>query len=192
MIDENAIKKSRSDAGYQVLESRLVYENPWTAVREDQIIHPNGQKGLYGVVERGTFAVIMPVHADGMVTLVQQFRYPVGERLWEFPMGMWETRPDASAEELALGELREETGLRAGELIHAGTVYQGAGYSNQKGHVFLARNLVRGDAEREATEADMITHDVTLAQFEEMIAKGDITCMVTLAAFAQIRARGLL
>lgn len=192
MMTDDEIRKACEKAGYQILSSERVYENPWTAVREDKIIHPGGKKGLYGVVERGTFAVIMPLHADGRVTLVQQFRYPVGRRLWEFPMGTWETRPDADATELALGELREETGLRAGELIHAGTLYQGAGYSNQMGHVFLARNLVRGDAEREETEADMRTRDIPLAEFDRMIADGEMTCMVTLAAYAQIRGRGLL
>lgn len=192
MMTDDAIRKAREEAGYRILSSELVYKNPWTAVREDKIIHPGGKEGLYGIVERGPFAVIMPVHADGRVTLVQQFRYPVGKRLWEFPMGMWETRPDAEAEALALGELREETGLRAGELIHAGTLYQGAGYSTQEGHVFLARNLIRGAAEREASEADMVVRDVSFAEFERMIVEGEITCMVTLAAFAQIRARGLI
>lgn len=192
MVMDDIVRKAREEAGYRILSSELVYKNPWTAVREDKIIHPGGKEGLYGIVERGPFAVIMPVHEDGRITLVQQFRYPVGKRLWEFPMGMWETRPDAEAEALALGELREETGLRAGELIHAGTLYQGAGYSTQKGHVFLARNLVRGEAEREASEADMVVRDVTLAEFERMIVDGEMTCMVTLAAFAQIRARGLL
>ncbi|MCX8667286.1 NUDIX hydrolase [Acetobacteraceae bacterium B3987] len=191
MMDDD-VRKACEEAGYQILSSEMVYENPWTAVREDRIIHPGGKKGLYGVVERGTFAVIMPVHGDGRITLVQQFRYPVGKRLWEFPMGMWETRPDADATELALGELREETGLRAGELIHAGTLYQGAGYSTQMGHVFLAKNLVRGEAEREATEADMKVKDISLAEFDRMIVDGELTCMVTLAAYAQIKVRGLL
>ncbi|MDF7673760.1 NUDIX hydrolase [Acetobacteraceae bacterium ESL0709] len=189
---EDELRKAREEAGYKILSSRMAYKNPWTAVREDIIIHPSGKQGLYGVVERGTFAVIMPFHANGNVTLVQQFRYPVGKRLWEFPMGMWETREGVQAEDLALGELREETGLRARELIHAGELYQGAGYSTQKGHVFLARDLVRGEADREATESDMIVRDLPLTEFEDMIRKGELTCMVTIAAFAQIRLRGLI
>lgn len=191
-MTDDLIRKAQKEAGYQLLSTAEVYRNPWTAMREDKIIHPSGKEGLYGIVERGMFAVILPQHKNGNVSLVQQFRYPVGKRLWEFPMGMWETRDDATPEEVALGELREETGLRAGELIHAGTLYQGAGYSTQMGHVFLARNLERGEAEREETEAGMTVHDLPLAEFEAMIARGEITCMVTIAAFAQIRARGLI
>lgn len=192
MTDQYSVQEARQKAGYQLVSSRLAYQNPWTTLREDIIIHPNGQKGLYGIVERGTFSVIMPLHDDNRVTLVQQFRYPVGKRLWEFPMGMWETKENIDSRELALGELREETGLQAGTLIHAGTLYQGAGYSTQQGHIFLARDLTYGQTEREGSEADMIVQDFPLSEFERMIAKGEMTCMVTLAAFAQIRARGLI
>lgn len=191
-MTDDQIRKAQKEAGYKLISSTEVYRNPWTAVREDKIIHPSGQEGLYGVVERGMFAVILPQHKDGKISLVQQFRYPVGKRLWEFPMGMWETRDDVSPEDVALGELHEETGLKAGELIHAGTLYQGAGYSTQQGHVFLARDLERGETERESTEVDMCVCDVTLEKFEKMIAQGEMTCMVTLAAFAQIRARGFI
>lgn len=187
-----ALRRAQAEAGYKLLSTRHVYKNPWTAVREDIFLRPDGREGLYGIVERGTFSVIMPVHRDGKVTLVRQFRYPVGKRLWEFPMGMWEERENVDPAELALGELREETGLAAGELIAAGTLYQGAGYSTQMGYVYLARDLERGEAAREATEADMTAHDVTLAAFERMVAEGEITCMVTLAAFALIRAKGLV
>ncbi|EHH67948.1 NUDIX domain-containing protein [Gluconobacter morbifer] len=187
-----SIEDARRAAGFQTLSSRLAYRNPWTALREDIIVHPNGREGLYGIVERGEFVVILPVHADGKVTLIRQFRYPVGERLWELPMGMWETKENVDPVELALGELREETGLRAGEMIHIGTMYQGAGYSNQKGHVFLARNLTRGETAREDTEQDITTHDMTLAAFEELVSGGDFRCMVSLAAFALIRAKGLI
>ncbi|GBR11908.1 NUDIX domain-containing protein [Gluconobacter frateurii] len=187
-----SIEDARTAAGFQTVSTRIAYSNPWTAVREDIIIHPNGKKGLYGIVERGEFVVILPMHADGRVTLIQQFRYPVGERLLELPMGMWETKENVDPVELALGELREETGLRAGEMIHAGTMYQGAGYSNQKGHVFLARNLTRGETELEETEQDITTQDMTLAEFEALIARGELKCMVSLAAFALIRAKGLI
>ncbi|TPW35111.1 NUDIX domain-containing protein [Oecophyllibacter saccharovorans] len=190
--DAPEIRAAQAAAGYRLLGTRQVYRNPWTAVREDVFLRPDGRKGLYGTVERGTFSVIMPQHRDGRITLVRQFRYPVAKRLWEFPMGMWEERSDVDPAELALGELREETGLRAGRLIAAGMLYQGAGYSTQKGYVYLARDLERGDTARESSEADMTAHDVTLEQFERMIAEGEITCMVTLAAFALIRARGLL
>ncbi|MQR98120.1 NUDIX domain-containing protein [Gluconobacter aidae] len=192
MSSDTTLEDARRDAGFQTISTRLAYSNPWTALREDIIVHPNGKQGLYGIVERSEFVVILPLHADGKVTLIQQFRYPVGERLWELPMGMWETKENVDPVELALGELREETGLRAGEMTHVGTMYQGAGYSNQKGHVFLARNLTRGETALEATEEDITCHDMTLEAFEALIRDGELKCMVSLAAFALIRTKGLI
>ncbi|MCH4091520.1 NUDIX domain-containing protein [Acetobacter sp.] len=183
------------DGGYITLSSRIAYENPWTRVREDIIRRPNGKDGLYGIVERGDFVVIMPVGGEGgerTVTLIQQFRYPVQRRMWEFPMGMWETKPDADPELVAAGELREETGLSAARMQHVGVVYQGAGYSTQRGHVYLATDLTPGENALEETEQDITCHTVALAEFERMVRDNEITCMVTLAAFAMIRSHGLV
>ncbi|RBM06391.1 NUDIX domain-containing protein [Novacetimonas cocois] len=179
--------------GFVTVSSRLAYENPWTRVREDIIIRPNGRKGLYGVVERGDFVVILPVWEEAQgrsVTLIRQYRYPIGQRMWELPMGMWENRPDAPAEDVARGELREETGLRAETMRDAGLMYQGAGYTTQKGRAYLATGLTQGPTEREDTEEDITCHKVPLEEMEAMIRDGRITCMVTIAAFGLIRARG--
>ena len=182
--------------GYSVLSSRIAYENPWTRMREDIIRRPNGEKGLYGVVERGQFSVILPLgvttSGQATVTLVNQYRYPIQKRLWELPMGMWENRPNASPTEVAAGELKEETGLIAQTFHYAGHVYQGAGYSTQKGHVFLATHLTQTQPERENTEQDMYSQTVFHTEFEEMIRKNEITCMVSLAAFALVKLQKLL
>lgn len=179
--------------GFVTVSSRLAYENPWTRLREDIIIRPNGRKGLYGVVERGDFVVILPLwEEDGrrFVTLIQQYRYPIKQRMWELPMGMWETRPDASAEDVARGELREETGLLAETMRDAGLMYQGAGYTTQKGRAYLATGLTQGPTAREDTEEDITCHKVALEEMEAMIRDGRITCMVTIAAFGLIRTQG--
>jgi len=178
------------------LSSRIAYENKWLRLREDIIRRRDGSDGLYGVVERDDFVVIAALGgvAEGTpwLALVQQYRYPIRQRMWELPMGMWEERPDASPEMIAAGELREETGLVAGSMVHAGILFQGAGYSNQKGHVFLATGLTQQDNARESTEQDMISEIVPLAEVEAMIRDGRITCMVTIASLGMLRLKGLL
>lgn len=181
--------------GITPISSRIAYENRWLKIREDIIKYPNNLDGMFGVVERNEFAVILPLGQDGntqTVTLIRQYRYPVGEFMWELPMGMWELKPDATPEMVAAGELEEETGLRAKTLIHAGSFYQGAGYSTQKGHVFLATNLTQHSTNREATEQNMTCHTVPLAQFEKMIETGEVTCMVSIAAFCLLRSKKLV
>ena len=36
---------------WKTLSSALKYENPWFRVREDAVIRPDGNRGIYGVVE---------------------------------------------------------------------------------------------------------------------------------------------
>src|SRR6267142_354910 len=92
------------------LGSRRVYANRWMTLREDDIERPDGSTGIYAVVDKPDFALVIPVERDGF-HLVEQYRYPVGGRYWEFPQG---TAPDGAEPEpvaLARAELAEETGL---------------------------------------------------------------------------------
>jgi len=175
----------------ETLSTRIAYENPWTRVREDIIRRPDGSQGLYGVVERTDFVVVVPVQ-DGRVTLVEQFRYPVRMRLWEFPMGMWETRPDSDPAAIAAGELREETGLTAASMTYAGGMFHGPGYCNQRGHVFLATGLTRGTEAREVTEQDMICQDFALEELEAMMRDGRMRDAMSMAAFGLLRVKGMI
>ena len=70
--------------------SRLVYENPWMRLREDEFVRADGSRGLYGVVDKPDFAIVVPMD-DGGFRLVEQYRYPAGGRFWEFPQGTWRT-----------------------------------------------------------------------------------------------------
>jgi 8-oxo-dGTP pyrophosphatase MutT (NUDIX family) len=176
---------------YVTLSSRIAYENRWTRVREDLIRRADGSDGLYGVVERSDFVVVVPWQ-DGRLTLVEQYRYPVGVRLWEFPMGMWEHAPGTDPAVLAAAELREETGLIAGQMTHAGEMFQGPGYCNQRGHIFLATDLSQGEIDREASEQDMITRTFALADSEAMIRDGTVREAMTISAFGLLRIKGLV
>jgi NUDIX domain len=176
---------------YVTVSSRIAYENRWTRVREDRIRHADGSDGLYGVVERSDFVVIVPWQ-DGRLTLVEQYRYPVSVRMWEFPMGMWEQAPGTDPAVLVAAELKEETGLIAASMIHAGEIFQGPGYCNQRGHIFLATDLVQGETQRESSEQDMICRSFPLAAFETMIRDGTVREAMTISAFGLLRVKGLL
>src|SRR3984893_5641141 len=104
----------------KTISSREVYRNPWTSVREDVIERANGVRGIYGVVDKDPATIIIPldVTAEGeFVYLIEQFRYTVGARHWELPQGGWETA-EVVPEEMARGELKEETGLTAERMTH--------------------------------------------------------------------------
>src|SRR5438132_473856 len=110
----------------RVVDNRVVYSNPWMSVREDDIERDDGSVGLYGVVDKPDFALVIPYDAGGF-WLVEQYRYPVRRSAWEFPQGSWDSR-SGTPEELARAELAEETGLRAAELRHLGHLYCAYGF----------------------------------------------------------------
>jgi 8-oxo-dGTP pyrophosphatase MutT (NUDIX family) len=176
----------------ETIGSRVVYENRWMRVREDAIRRRDGSEGVYGIVEKPDFVVIVPVEGDGRLHLVQQFRYPVGGRYWEFPQGSWEGTPEADPLEVARGELREETGLDAAEMAYAGHLFQGYGYSTQGYRVFLARGLHRGEADQEPEEQDLVTLAFAVSDVERMIRDGEIKDAATVAALGLLRLKGLL
>jgi 8-oxo-dGTP pyrophosphatase MutT (NUDIX family) len=140
--------------GVRTTGSREVYRNPWIRVREDAVEHADGSAGVYGVVEKPHFALVLP-YEDGGFWVVEEYRLPVGRRVPGFPQGTWPAGATGSAEELARAELAEETGLRAGSLRHLGHLDLAPGLSTQEFDVWLATDLTQGETAREATEADM-------------------------------------
>ncbi|ANZ38134.1 ADP-ribose pyrophosphatase [Lentzea guizhouensis] len=164
------------------LGTREVYANPWMTVREDEIRRADGTKGIYGVVDKPDFALVIPLDGE-RVRLVEQYRYPLGMRRWEFPQGTAPDRADTDPLALAARELREETGLRAGKLIELGLIDVAPGMSSQRGRVFLATDLVEGFHEREHEEQDMRSAWFARADFEAMIAKAEVTDAQSIAAY---------
>ncbi|MDT8911694.1 NUDIX hydrolase [Amycolatopsis sp. PS_44_ISF1] len=167
----------------QRVATREVYRNNWMTVREDAIRRPDGSAGIYGVIDKPTYALIIPLDGD-RVHLVGQFRYPVGARRWEFPQGTAPDLAEVPPAELARRELREETGLRAGTITEIGLLEVAPGLTSQRGHVYLATDLTEGEPEREPEEQDMTTAWFARDEVEKMIATGGIMDAQSIAAYA--------
>ena len=170
------------------LSRRTVYENPWMKLHEDAVRFPNGADGIYGVVDKPDFVAIVALDDQGRIDLVSQYRYPVGQRMWELPMGVSHGTPA----EQARAELREETGLTAGQLRHVGHLFQAPGFSAQGFDVFLATDLTQGETALEVTESDLTAQAFTWPEVRAMIAAGEITDAATLAALALLSVKGSL
>lgn len=189
-------KKRNKPIGYnevmiKQLSSKTVYQNKWMTVREDAVEFSEGKTGIYGVVEKPHFALIVPLFKDGF-QLVKQYRYPVGETYWEFPQGSYEENPEINPVELAKRELREETGLLAHSMEKIGFLYEAYGFSNQGFHIFLAEDLEQGEVDREISETGMISQQVSFEEFDSLIESGEIKDAPTVAAFGLLRVKKLI
>ena len=169
------------------LTTKTVYQNNWMRVREDTFQRPDGSVATYGVVDRDDFAVVIAETSGGFY-LVEQFRYALGCRSWEFPMGTWPTGHTGSAEELARQVLLEETGVSAQQWRRLGhRMTEASGFCSQGFTVFHATGLTEGDHQREDSEADMVSALIDEQEFRAMIADGRILDGPTIAAYALLR-----
>lgn len=166
----------------RTVSSRIVYENPWLSVREDRIEHADGSPGLYSVIDKPDFALVVPAQDDGF-HLVEQYRYPSRSWSWEFPAGSCTPGVTGTPERMAAAELAEETGFTAGALRRLGHVHCSNGIAGHRAHVFLATDLTPGEPHPEATELGMRQAWFPRAEVERMMRDGVITDGASLAAY---------
>ena len=173
----------------RTLASHVAYRSPYMTVREDDVEYLDGSRGTYSVMVKPDFALVLPYVDDGF-WLVQEYRHPVGRRMWNFCQGAWPAGHEGSTLELAAAELREETGLRADRLDRLGRLYTAVGFSDQSYDVFLATGLTPGETDREPGEADMTCEWRSVADVRAMIAAAEFTdahSVAGLALFDQYR-----
>ena len=165
------------------LSTRVAYQTPYLRLREDRIRRPDGSDGIYSYVDKPDFALVIAVENGGF-HLVEQYRYPVRERSWEFPQGTLPgLDPAPDPEHLAREELRQETGITAAVMRHLGHLYCASGMSKQGFDVFVATGLTPGIAELEVEEQDLVHRWFPRDELEAMIRTGIITDDSTLAAY---------
>ena len=189
IADETGSGRQPDVADIKTVSSRVVYENPWISVREDVIERADGSPGIYSVVDKGNYAVVVPFENDGF-WLVEQYRYPMGERSWEFPMGTYPDRRMGDPLELARRELLEETGLSAGRWELLGELWCVPGFSSQAGHVYLATDLVPGELDREHEEQDMRHGWFSRPDLEKMLRDGTIKDAQSIASYGYVLLQG--
>ncbi len=177
------MKPADEDHGRTIttLSTREIYRNKWLRLREDEILRSNGQKGIYGVIDKDPCAVILPIE-NGKVWLVEQYRYTIGERALELPQGGWEMEVE-HPEELARGELCEELGLEAREMTLLGMLWIAYGFARQKQYVFLATGLSEAEKDPDPEEHDLVMRTASIEEFEQMMLDGRIRDACTVSAW---------
>ena len=135
---------------WRTLGAREVYRNPWLEVVEYAVVRPDGQPGIYGVVNPGDNASIVALDGDDQVYLVGDFCYPLQRYQWSIPSGKVENGEEPEVE--ARRELAEEAGITAAQWELLGVFDLTPGICTQASYIYLARNLTLGAAQPEGTE----------------------------------------
>lgn len=170
--------KSPEQNPWTTKSSDVKYSNPWIEVTEHQVIHPNGEEGIYGVVEMKNIATgVVPVDGEGNTWLVGQYRYPLKTYSWEIPEGGAGGQDPLKA---AQRELLEETGLEAEQWTHLLTSHLSNSVTSEVAEIFLAQGIRKvAEPTPEASE-ELALQKLPLRKAVEMVHAGEITDAVSI------------
>ncbi|OOC42640.1 NUDIX domain-containing protein [Thermosipho sp. 1074] len=157
----------------KLLKSQEIFKGVLLHVKKDEVLLENGRKSTREYVLHPGAVAVVPILDDNKVVMVKQYRYPIGRELLEIPAGKFDFKGEDPLE-CAKRELKEETGFQAKDYTYLGYIHTTPGFSNEVIYIYLARNLVKGNAEPDEDEIIKIE----VKDIEEVLEKcisGDIT-----------------
>lgn len=170
-------RKLKIDAGgpAKVLSSKVSYVGPLFRVQTDVIREPNGKEVTRDVIRHGGSVVILAIDRsnkkDPLVLLERQFRHAAQQYLYELPAGKMD--PGEAHLDAAKRELLEETGYQARKWTKLVKYFASPGFLGEWHQVFLAEDLVAGQAQPEDDESIELQF-VPLSRMLRLIDKGQI------------------
>lgn len=165
---------------WKTLQSRIMYQNAWLRVREDQVVRPDGNPGIYGVVEIRPSVGVLAFNENGELAIVGQWRYALGRYSHEIVRGgTGEGESDMLA--AAKRELREEAGYEAEHWEPFGSADVCNGVTTDVQHFFVATGLTFAGTNQDPFE-EIVTEWHPFSRAIEMVLSGEITEVCSVAA----------
>lgn len=161
------------------VNSLNVFNGKLLKLHVDTVRLPNGRETTKEIIEHPGAVAIIPILGNGKVLVVEQYRTAARRRMMEIPAGTLEA--DEAPLACAKRELIEETGYAAGRFTRLFSCYLAPGYSSEKIHFFLARQLVRTKA-RPAEDEFITVRAMDLNEALKAIERGKIQDAKTISA----------
>ena len=169
---------------FELIKSETLMQGRAFKIRRDHLKTPDGRDTKFDIIEHGGSVIIIPLDADGNLLFVRQYRHAAGTDLLELPAG---TRDgNEPFEECAAREIREETGMEAGELKKVGEFYLAPGYSTEFMVVYLATDLKHNPLEADDDEF-LSVEKVPVVEAIQKGERGEIPDAKSLAALLLAR-----
>lgn len=165
--------------------SKKIFENPWLILYEDEVINPGGGLSHYGKINFKNLAIgVIPLDENNNTWLVGQYRYVPDCYSWEIPMGGGPLNVDPL--ESAKRELKEETGLIANDWHELMNLHTSNSVTDERGLIYLARDLIQGETEFEETE-ELLIQKLPLDEAIERVLSGEITDAVSACGLLKLK-----
>ncbi|MEK9178742.1 MAG: NUDIX hydrolase [Patescibacteria group bacterium] len=168
---------------WKTLSSKTVYKNKFITVQEDEVIRPDGSRGVYGYVKIPRTVGIVAMDSSGFFYLCKQSRYIFKEESWEIPRGFVDN--SESFKQAAMRELKEEAGLSSPDIVSVGSIRTSIGVIDEEAEIFLAKDVVGGESTDDSHEIDKVKK-FTLEDILEMIKENKIKDGLTIGAIQKI------
>jgi 8-oxo-dGTP pyrophosphatase MutT (NUDIX family) len=162
------------DAAFRAVGEKTTWTGRRIRVAEVEVDSPDGRRLEREVVHHPGAVAMLPLHDDGTVTLVRQYRAALDRDMWEIPAGLREE--GEAPERTAHRELVEEAGLAAAELVPLTTFHNSPGFCDEAVVIYLATGLTSVPDDRQGPEEQhMAVVQVPLEEAVAMVHDGRIT-----------------
>ncbi|MFL6143587.1 MAG: NUDIX domain-containing protein [Labedaea sp.] len=131
---------------FSVGSTRDLHVGRILALRMDEVVMPGGDTATREVVEHPGAVAVVALDEAGEVTLIDQYRHPLGRRLWELPAGLLDHAGEDPLE-AAKRELVEEVGLAAEHWSVLLDMATSPGFTDEVVRIYLATGLSEVDRE---------------------------------------------
>lgn len=161
-----------------------IFDGVILKVNRDKVKLPDGKYATREVVRHVGAVCVVPLLSDGRVIMERQFRYPVGEVVYEIPAGKLDSKKE-DPELAARRELEEETGYTAEKMLYLGQFYPAAAYTDERLHMYVATGLTPG--KRHLDDGEFINVEaVPLEEVARGVVEGKIPDAKTQAAILRV------
>lgn len=155
----------------KTMKSDKIYEGKLLNLRVDTVEIPDKKYSKREIVEHPGGVAVIPVASDNSIILVKQYRKAIERFLMEIPAGKLELNEEPR--ETAIRELKEETGYEAKKIEYLLEFYTSPGFSNEKIYLFLATDLIEGEATPDSGEfIEMEKYNID--DLIKMVERGEI------------------
>jgi 8-oxo-dGTP pyrophosphatase MutT (NUDIX family) len=176
-------------ASFRRLSEEEVFRGWLFTVGRVELVDPEGHSFERFIIHHPGAVTIVPVHDDGRVTLVRQYRASIDRMVLETPAGTCDVAGEP-LEQTARRELAEEAGLQARSMEVLMGTFNTPGVSDQHTTIFLATGLTPCPTERAGVEEGFMTVEtISLDDVDALVADGTLVDETTVLGLYLARRR---
>ncbi len=167
-----------------IKSTEIKYSGKIIKTEVSTVLCPDGSTAMREIVRHPGGVAVVALDNENNVYMVRQFRIPYEKVMLEVPAGKLDKNEDPAI--AAARELKEETGIEAENMVFLGNFYPSVGFCDENLRIYLATDLIKGDATPDEGEF-ISTEKIHIDTLVEMIMNNKICDGKTISALFKAR-----